>query len=117
MKLFHLSALLISVATLTACSSSYKPKSQGAIAAYSNPSNQPYKTPYSGTATEKRINTTECGDADDWYLDGYRVGRSFTDQKNQMFEQRVNYCNNAKEKLPQNFKANWETGFRVGNKT
>ncbi|MDH2997923.1 hypothetical protein A1D22_01070 [Pasteurellaceae bacterium LFhippo2] len=73
------------------------------------------KVSYSSTATEKRINTTECNDSDDWYLDGYRVGKSFKAHKQKMFEERVTYCNYG-NKLPKQFKTNWETGFKVGTK-
>ncbi|STY61029.1 Uncharacterised protein [Mannheimia haemolytica] len=36
------------------------------------------------TGNTKRINTMACQDNDDWYLDGYRVGKSFREhqQKN-----------------------------------
>lgn len=64
----------------------------------------------------KRINTTECNDADDWYLDGYRVGKSFALQKTEMFQQRVNYCRYTANKLPNAFKRNWEKGYAIGNK-
>ncbi|KAE9539098.1 hypothetical protein HT665_02195 [Ursidibacter maritimus] len=62
----------------------------------------------------KRINTTDCKDSDDWYLDGYRVGKSFTQQKNEMFNQRVNYCQFSIKQLPSHFKSNWERGFNIG---
>lgn len=63
----------------------------------------------------KRINTTECGDLDDWYLDGYRVGKSFTSQKSQMFYQRLSYCQLTSVNIPHSFKASWDRGFAVGN--
>lgn len=64
------------------------------------------------TATTRRINTTQCQDLDDWYLDGYRVGRSFTSQKEQMLQQRMSYCHFSQ--LPAQFKNNWERGFSIG---
>ncbi len=65
--------------------------------------------------THKRINTTECQDSDDWYLDGYRVGKSFSTQKTQMLHQRIGYCQLSLKTLPKQFKLNWERGFTVGN--
>lgn len=62
----------------------------------------------------QRINTTQCRDADDWYLDGYRVGRSFNSQRNQMLQQRMNFCQLSQ--LPSQFRSNWERGFAIGNR-
>ncbi|MDG4948519.1 hypothetical protein NYR72_08270 [Actinobacillus equuli subsp. haemolyticus] len=67
------------------------------------------------TVTNGRINTTQCKDADDWYLDGYRVGYSFTAQKETMYQQRVNYCKGMLSNANQ-FQQNWEKGFKVGVK-
>lgn len=64
----------------------------------------------------KRINTTECQDSDDWYLDGYRVGKSFKTQKQEMLQQRASYCGYTLKSLPTKFKANWERGFNIGKK-
>lgn len=65
----------------------------------------------------KRINTTQCGDSDDWYLDGFRVGKSFRTQKEAMFQQRLNYCNYHFKTMPSQFKSDWERGFRIGIKS
>lgn len=73
--------------------------------------NTPNKTT---TVSTQRINTTECRDADDWYLDGFRVGRSFYSQKAQMLQQRMNFCRLTQ--LPHAFKQNWERGFAIGAK-
>lgn len=61
-----------------------------------------------------RINTTACNDLDDWYLDGFRVGKSFRSQRNSMFQQRVAYC---KGSGPIGYQKNWERGFQVGIKS
>lgn len=61
----------------------------------------------------KRINTTDCQDPDDWYLDGYRVGKSFVTQRQAMLQQRMNFCQFAT--LPSQFKQPWEQGFRIGS--
>lgn len=65
----------------------------------------------------KRINTTACLDSDDWYLDGYRVGKSFRGQKNQMLQQRSQYCGYSVKGLPTEYLHNWERGFRIGTKS
>lgn len=62
-----------------------------------------------------RIDTTQCTDADDWYLDGYRVGKSFTAQKAAMYQQRLNSCQ-GKLAQPHQFQQNWEKGFNIGAK-
>lgn len=62
--------------------------------------------------TTQRINTTQCHDNDDWYLDGYRVGKSFRAQKAEMLQNRLNYCQFSS--LPRQFKQSWERGFQVG---
>ncbi|MGY4674895.1 hypothetical protein ACWIVU_04790 [Ursidibacter arcticus] len=92
---------------LTACYSSTEKQGVGVV------THNPHHLSSSNIPT-KRINTTDCKDSDDWYLDGYRVGKSFTQQKNEMFNQRVNYCQFSIKKLPNQFKSNWERGFNVG---
>ena len=42
----------------------------------------------------QRIDTTQCNDLDDWYLDGFRDRKSFRSQKQRMFQ---NASNIAKE--------------------
>ncbi|QLB21453.1 hypothetical protein A6B43_07925 [Vespertiliibacter pulmonis] len=74
---------------------------------------KPKDTNSSHKTATRRINTTECQDSDDWYLDGYRVGKSFTQQKTQMLQNRMNFCHISQ--LPNHFKQNWERGFTVGN--
>lgn len=65
----------------------------------------------------KRINTTQCLDADDWYLDGFRVGKSFKTQKVAMYAQRVKFCQpTLKKEALKRFKQNWESGYQVGIK-
>ncbi|AHG86510.1 hypothetical protein F544_12820 [Bibersteinia trehalosi USDA-ARS-USMARC-190] len=64
--------------------------------------------------TTKRINTTQCRDSDDWYIDGYRVGKSFANQQQQMYQQRLNYCGYTAASLPTHFKQNWQRGFHQG---
>lgn len=73
--------------------------------------------PASQTVVNKRINTTACKDSDDWYLDGYRVGKSFRAQKNQMLQQRSQYCGYNVNSLPSQYHSNWERGFKVGSKS
>lgn len=66
--------------------------------------------------SKKRINTTQCQDSDDWYLDGYRVGKSFSTQSQQMYQQRLNYCGYSIASLPSAFKSNWQRGFKQGTR-
>lgn len=73
------------------------------------------KMPLTTTVVTKRLNTAQCTEPDDWYLDGYRVGKSFTAQKNAMYAQRVNYCRGQISNVHQ-YRQNWESGFRYGKK-
>lgn len=70
-----------------------------------------------GNRLEKRINTTDCKDSDDWYLDGYRVGKFFNKQKNEMLMHRMAFCEKAIHKnMSEKFKKNWLAGYKVGIK-
>lgn len=72
---------------------------------------------YNVTKSSKRLNTIDCKDSDDWYLDGYRVGKSFSQQKQQQFEHRVQYClQKTGKKISNNIKAYWEQGYKIGLK-
>ncbi|ACE61254.1 hypothetical protein ACQP4Q_02985 [Actinobacillus pleuropneumoniae] len=82
---------------------------------YSPSVKQDKKVAIKQSITHERINTTQCKDADDWYLDGYRVGRSFASQKAVMYQQRVSYCKGMLSHADQ-FQQNWEKGFKVGVK-
>ncbi|EFL79160.1 hypothetical protein [Actinobacillus pleuropneumoniae] len=82
---------------------------------YSPSVKQDKKVAIKQSITHERINTTQCKDADDWYLDGYRVGRSFASQKAAMYQQRVSYCKGMLSHADQ-FQQNWEKGFKVGVK-
>jgi hypothetical protein len=84
--------------------------SQAATQSYSGGS---YQKPRSGKG---RIDTAQCRDNDDWYLDGYRVGKSFRSQKQQMYTHRLNRCNFTTKSLPNQFKRSWENGFKSGIK-
>ncbi|MCK3654354.1 hypothetical protein A4G19_00790 [Pasteurellaceae bacterium Macca] len=71
---------------------------------------------YKTQIDQRRINTTECQDKDDWYLDGYRVGKSFKTEKESMLTQRSQYCGYTTKSLPKSFKNMWEKGFNIGVK-
>ena len=62
----------------------------------------------------QRIDTTQCNDLDDWYLDGFRVGKSFRSQKTEMFQKRIQYCQG---KLPNAHRTYWENGYQIGVKS
>lgn len=68
----------------------------------------------------KRINTAECQDIDDWYLDGFRIGKSFPEYKQKMLQQRIEFCENFTAMKVSNTLINsWENGFNKNksNKT
>ena len=128
-KTIGLSAMIL---TLSACSSNdfasfediheiFRPTTSGTAVKVVKGTPQVYtpqkqekvsrKTAYTQVST-KRINTTQCKDNDDWYLDGYRVGKSFSSQKQQMLQERMSFCN--MNGLSAEFKHNWERGFAIG---
>ncbi|QLB18806.1 hypothetical protein [Mannheimia granulomatis] len=84
------------------------------LATFPTSSNQPVVNP---KVTTKRINTTACKDSDDWYLDGYRVGKSFQTQKLRMLQQRSEYCGYNVKQLPAQYRSNWDRGFLIGTKS
>lgn len=111
MDITKASLAFLLIFTVTACS--VQSERKNVSIAYGN---GPMSTLSShNSVMTKRINTTECQDSDDWYLDGYRVGKSFSTQKTQMLQQRMGFCRLSLETLPQQFKSNWERGFAVGN--
>ena len=111
MDITKASLAFLLIFTVTACS--VQSERQNVSIAYGN---VPMSTLSShNSVMTKRINTTECQDSDDWYLDGYRVGKSFSTQKTQMLHQRIGYCQLSLKTLPKQFKLNWERGFTVGN--
>lgn len=73
--------------------------------------------PFSVTQTEKRINTMACQDQDDWYLEGYRVGKSFRQHKQKMLAQRRSYCEQqTQQAIAKAFLTAWESGYQQGIK-
>ena len=61
----RLIATVLAVGLLSACTQGYYVK---------------HRSPISVSKHVKRLNTTVCHDKDDWYLDGYRVGKDFQAQ-------------------------------------
>lgn len=60
----------------------------------------------------KRINTAECQDIDDWYLDGFRIGKSFPEYKQKMLQQRIEFCEGfTGMKVSNPLIHSWENGF------
>ncbi|HDR1101262.1 hypothetical protein [Pasteurella multocida] len=69
------------------------------------------------TGNTKRINTMACQDNDDWYLDGYRVGKSFREHQQKMLSQRTAYCEEQTGKaVPDKFRHSWNSGYQQGLK-
>ncbi|QLB13610.1 hypothetical protein EV697_10554 [Bisgaardia hudsonensis] len=67
------------------------------------------------TNNQLRFNIAECNDIDDWYLDGYRTGKSYSQYKEKMFSQRRNYCEESTgKKINKKFQKSWENGYKKG---
>ena len=64
-----------------------------------------------GDGREKRLNTADCGDLDDWYLDGYRVARTYAAYYQTLLAQRVQFCR-SQGIVGSRFQAQWLQGFR-----
>ncbi|MDU5823262.1 MAG: hypothetical protein E6Z67_08505 [Haemophilus parainfluenzae] len=73
----RLIATVLAVGLLSACTQGYYVK---------------HRSPISVSKHVKRLNTTVCHDKDDWYLDGYRVGKDFQAQSQSQLNKRINYC-------------------------
>ncbi|OOS01569.1 hypothetical protein B0186_03225 [Canicola haemoglobinophilus] len=70
------------------------------------------RTMFNVNQQNKRINTAECQDIDDWYLDGFRIGKSFPEYKQKMLQQRIAFCENFTAMKVSNTLINsWEDGF------
>lgn len=67
---------------------------------------------------QQRINTIECQDFDDWYLDGFRVGKTFPSYKQKLLDYRINFCDQKlTEQQKQRFIQNWLNAFDIGSKS
>lgn len=118
MKMKLTSVITFSVLLLSACTSKPVPiAGSGALdtnyTGYGVQENQ-VQTTTTIQKDNKRINTTQCQDSDDWYIDGYRVGKSFANQKQKMFQSRLNQCNYSTKSIPTYFVEEWERGFQKG---
>ena len=60
----------------------------------------------------KRLNTTVCHDKDDWYLDGYRVGKDFQRKANLNWINELNFCG---RRVPEELRTAWFNGFDAGS--
>ena len=56
----------------------------------------------------KCLNTAACHDKDDWYLDGYRVGKDFQAQSQSQLNKRINFCG---RRIPEELRTAWFNGF------
>lgn len=89
----------LAVSTLTACVQS----------AHNETSS---RKPISVNSHAKRLNTVACQDLDDWYLDGYRVGKDFSTYKENQLNQRGQICGGITAAQ----RNSWDNGYLVGNK-
>lgn len=69
------------------------------------------RSPISVNKYEKRLNTAVCHDKDDWYLDGYRVGKDFPEYSQNQLNQRIQFCGRATSAQ----RNAWFDGFNAGN--
>ena len=92
----RLIATVLAVGLLSACTQGYYVK---------------HRSPISVTKHVKRLNTTACHDKDDWYLDGYRVGKDFQAQSQSQLNKRINFCG---RRVPEELRTAWFNGFDAG---
>ena len=69
------------------------------------------RQPFNINGREKRLNTADCSDLDDWYLDGYRVARTYAAYYQTLLAQRVQFCR-SQGIVGSHFQAQWLQGFR-----
>ena len=93
----RLIATFLAVGLLSACTQGYYVK---------------HRSPISVSKHVKRLNTTVCHDKDDWYLDGYRVGKDFQAQSQSQLNKRINYCG---RRVPEELRTAWFNGFDAGS--
>lgn len=68
------------------------------------------REPISVNGHTKRLNTVACQDVDDWYLDGYRVGKDFPTYREDQLNQRVRFCGDTTAAQ----REAWENGYSIG---
>lgn len=90
--------LLLTALLLTGCSIS--PRHSYAYSAQ----------PFTINQHEKRLNTADCKDLDDWYLDGFRVGKTHRAAGKSLLTQRIHYCE-SQTTVSNQMKATWNEGF------
>ncbi|OOF83135.1 hypothetical protein BKG93_10610 [Rodentibacter ratti] len=76
-------------------------------------SSQAGRSPFYVNASTKRLNTADCNDADDWYLDGFRVGKTFSAYQQSLLQQRINYCQQYGG-VSNGLKSAWMQGYKKG---
>ncbi|OOF46506.1 hypothetical protein BKK51_02195 [Rodentibacter trehalosifermentans] len=71
------------------------------------------RTPFNVNSSAKRLNTADCQDVDDWYLDGFRVGKTFSAYQQSLLQQRINYCQQYGG-VSNGLKLAWLQGYKKG---
>lgn len=71
------------------------------------------RSPFYVNGSAKRLNTADCNDVDDWYLDGFRVGKTHSAYHQSLFQQRVSYCQQYGG-VSNGFKSAWMQGYKKG---
>lgn len=71
------------------------------------------RTPFYVNGSTKRLNTADCNDVDDWYLDGFRVGKTHSAYQQSLLQQRVSYCQQYGS-VSNGVKSAWMQGYKKG---
>ncbi|WP_077418085.1 hypothetical protein [Rodentibacter rarus] len=71
------------------------------------------RSPFYVNSSTKRLNTADCYDTDDWYLDGFRVGKTFSAYQQSLLQQRINYCQQYGS-ISSELKSAWMQGYKKG---
>ncbi|WP_244149515.1 hypothetical protein [Rodentibacter genomosp. 2] len=71
------------------------------------------RSPFYVNASTKRLNTVDCNDVDDWYLDGFRVGKTFSSYQQSLLQQRISYCQQHGG-VSNGLKSAWMQGYKKG---
>ena len=86
---------------------------EGVTMTYYETGAQGGRSPFYINNSAKRLNTADCHDVDDWYLDGFRVGKTLSAYQKSLLHQRVNYCQQYGG-VPNALKSAWLQGYKKG---
>lgn len=71
------------------------------------------RQPFEVSDGMKRINTADCPDKDDWYLDGFTVTQKHPQHKEKLLKQRIDYCTKKFGPVSEEMIKEWHVGEKA----